>query len=437
MEIKLEKLASDEAVLLTAKLAAKFGTTAWLVGGGVRDCLLGRQLHDLDFALDGAFTGLPRRFAQQWGGTFFWLDEERLQARVVKKAAGEILVCDFAPLRSATIEADLRLRDFTINALALPVCGSRNGLIDPLAGACDLGKRLIRACAATSFDDDPLRLLRAVRFGAELGFDIEARTWHSLREKSALAGNVAAERVREEMFRILAAPGIGTSLTRLEESGLLRSIFRGLTVLPETGLGVAAAVAVERVCGNISRLFPDAAARLILYLESEVEGGIAMASLMKLAALCGQPERTTLPLLAENLRLGRKAEKVLRLLLGDEQELFGMLEQAGTDRAIYRFFRDREPAGPALVLLALAGGAISVPAASRLLDYYLEDYDLTDGDLFLSGVDIMGIAGIGAGKRVGEVMDELRNAESRSLVTDREAAVRFVKNLLTKGEPVR
>jgi poly(A) polymerase len=433
----LEKMASDEAVRLIAKLASEFGVTAWLAGGGVRDCLLGRLVNDLDFALSGAFVELPRRFAERWGGTFFWLDEERLQARVVKKAAVETLVWDFAPLRGATIEADLLLRDFTINAIALPVTGTRLTLIDPLAGADDLDRRLIRACTAAAFDDDPLRLIRAVRFAAELDFDLEAGTWRTLREKSALVGNVAAERVRDELFRILAAAGIENSLGRLKEAGLLREIFPGILCPPERSGSIAATIEVERIRGELDSLFPDAAERLSPYLQSEVEGGITVVSLMKLAAFFGHPDRGIVVLLADKLRLGRKAERMLGYFCRDEKELFGMLEHAGAERTLFRFFRDREPAGPALVLLAIAGRAITAPAASRLLAYYLGDYDPTEGYLFLSGEDIMGISGIGAGKRVGEVMEELRIAESRGLVNDREEAVRFVKNLLTREPPMR
>ena len=119
MTWSLEKIAADDTVRLIAELAGDLGMDAYLAGGGVRDCLLGREVNDLDFALSGAWEELPRLFAARWGGSFFWLDEGRLQARVSKKTAGGTLVRDFAPLRGATIEDDLRQRDFTVNALAM------------------------------------------------------------------------------------------------------------------------------------------------------------------------------------------------------------------------------------------------------------------------------------------------------------------------------
>src|SRR6266567_2579505 len=314
MSTSLEKIASASTVRLISELAGELGVKAYLAGGGVRDCLLGRSVNDLDFALSGASVELPRLFAERWGGTFFWLDEERLQARVVKKVAGETLVHDFAPLRGTTIEDDLLLRDFTINALAMPVIGAETELIDPLQGEPDLRAKLIRSCSDRTFDDDPLRLLRALRFVAELRFNMEESTWNALRRKATLLGGVAAERIRDELFRILAAPGIGAILAKLDESGLLAEIFPAESLLfamsRATGEDrqamnrhIERAVAVERICGELDRSFPWAENRLMGYLNSEVESGISVLSLMKLAAFLGNGERPGAVILTERLRL--------------------------------------------------------------------------------------------------------------------------------------
>jgi poly(A) polymerase len=448
MNTALEKIAADKSVRLISALAAECGVNVYLAGGGLRDCLLGRRVNDLDFALSGAYIELPRLFAERWGGTFFWLDEERFQARVVKKGTGETLVHDFAPLRGATIEDDLLLRDFTINALAMPVSGGEAHVIDPLQGVSDLRGRLIRACSDHAFDDDPLRLLRALRFAAELGFAVEEGTRNALRQKTALLGKVAAERVRDELFRTVAAPGIGASLERLVDSGLLREIFPVEIHWPDTGGGVEQcrmmvgrqirhAAQVERVCSELERLLPGTADTLADYLGAEVEGGIRVVSLMKLAAFLGSSERAGIIPVADRLRLGRKAARLLELFCTDATDLFGTLKRNVTERAMYRFFRDREPAGPGLVFIALASGAVANALAVRLLEYFVRDFDAAGGDLLLPGEEVMAVAGIGEGERVGEVMAALREAESHGLVNDREAAYAFVKNLLTKREPLR
>ncbi|HEX2770057.1 MAG TPA: CCA tRNA nucleotidyltransferase, partial [Geobacteraceae bacterium] len=158
-EAGLKKIMEHDDLRIIAGMAAELGVDAYLVGGYLRDCLLGRESKDLDFALSGAWEELPRNFAARIRGRFFWLDEKRLQGRVVKKSGDEISFSDFAPMRGGTVMDDLRLRDFTINALALPLDGERRELIDPLAGRDDLLHGMIRACSTAAFDDDPLRLM--------------------------------------------------------------------------------------------------------------------------------------------------------------------------------------------------------------------------------------------------------------------------------------
>jgi poly(A) polymerase len=434
MERLLKKLAGEEPVRIIAELAAESGVGVYLAGGGLRDTLLGRPVKDLDFALDGAEVRLPRLFAQRWGGTFFWLDEARQQGRVVKKVAGETLVCDFAPLRGASIEDDLRLRDFTINALALPVTGEEVRLIDPLGGIADLRGKTIRACSAATFENDPLRLLRAHRFAAELGFTIEEGTWDALLHMTNLLASVAAERIRDELFKILAAPGIGASFCRLREAGLITALFPARFPLPES---CDAAVAVERACSVPDRLAPGGGWKLAAYLDAEVESGITMLSLMKLAASIGVTGQGTLQAVADKLRLGRKAARLVELLCRDEKGLFAGMGEGAGERQLFRFFRDREPAGPARVILAWATGAVSPERAALMLAYYLFDYFPAGTDLLLTGSEVMELLGIEAGTQVGEVMAALREAEADGLVNDREEARSFVRNLLTSEPEIR
>jgi tRNA nucleotidyltransferase/poly(A) polymerase len=159
-------------------------TKAYLVGGFVRDCLLRRDTSDIDIALPGPALGLAQQMATRLGGTFVLLDEENQVARVVLPEAGWHL--DFSALVGADIEADLSRRDFTINAMAVNLEQAVSGkavLIDPWGGRLDLELGLIRMVRKDAFVQDPLRLLRAVRFAAELGFNIEPATEEMLHSK--------------------------------------------------------------------------------------------------------------------------------------------------------------------------------------------------------------------------------------------------------------
>jgi poly(A) polymerase len=432
----LGKLMASEDLRVIAALATELGVEAYLVGGALRDALLERETKDLDFALSGAWEEIPRAFAERIAGTFFWLDEERLQGRVVRKKGDDgISVYDFAPLCGGSIESDLHKRDFPINALAIPLFGDRKVLIDPLHGRNDLGRGVIRACSATVFDDDPLRLMRAIRFAAELGFSIEAKSWECICEKAVLLKEVAGERVRDELFRTLAAPGCGASLRMLKASGLWAEILpAGEWVIHEEA--IVRGEGAERLCMELCRLFPDCAEKLTAYLDGDVEAGITVRSLIKLAAVLGSGESVCAAPLAKRLRLGKEAGKMLDYFRRGEGALFEYLGRDPTERAIHRFFRDREHAGLGMLIIARVAGNLTDAVFSRLLGYGLQQNEAADADLFLSGGEVMEILAVPPGPVVGEAMERLRQAEGNGEVNSREEARAFIKNLLTKEEPI-
>ena len=193
----------------------------YLVGGAVRDMLLNRVSHDLDFALPANGISLARRIANKLNADFMTLDEERDTGRViVTESDGARTFMDFATYRNgATLEADLRSRDFTINAIAFDLRSQT--LTDPLNGASDLRTKTIRACSRTSLSDDPVRILRAVRQAAALGFKIELGTRQSMKEAASLLPNVSPERQRDELFKILEGPKPDAAIRALEMLGVL------------------------------------------------------------------------------------------------------------------------------------------------------------------------------------------------------------------------
>jgi len=177
----------------------------FLVGGALRDWQLGRPVADLDFAVSCDPTELARNFAAAVGGHWFMLDAGRRQSRVVsRKQAAPPFTYDFAPYRADDLAGDLRLRDFTINALALPIvaCNGLPPLIDPLGGLSHLQCGLLRACSSGVFQDDPLRILKGVRHCTALGLAVEPRTLNWMRVATGLLPKVAAERVRTELTGI-------------------------------------------------------------------------------------------------------------------------------------------------------------------------------------------------------------------------------------------
>jgi poly(A) polymerase len=201
----------------------------YLVGGAVRDMLLNRESTDLDFALPSKGISLARRVANALHADFMVLDEERDTGRVIVfEADGTRTFLDFATYRGRDLEQDQRARDFTINAIAFDL--RAQSLLDPLNGASDLRAKTIRACSPTSFSDDPVRILRAVRQAAAFQFRIEPDTRKAMKEAARLLPRISPERQRDELFKILEGPRPDASLRALEMLGIFPFL---LPELPE------------------------------------------------------------------------------------------------------------------------------------------------------------------------------------------------------------
>jgi tRNA nucleotidyltransferase/poly(A) polymerase len=287
------------------------GEEAWFVGGAVRDQLLGRPLVDLDVACREPERA-AQRFARSSGGAPFALSE-RWGAWRVALADGRTI--DFTLLRGS-IEDDLATRDFTVNAIAEPVF-DRNP-VDPFGGVADLRAGVLRAVSPRIFDDDPLRLLRAVRLEEELGFRLDAETEELVRARAGLVGEPAGERILAELER-LSPKGF----QRLDELGLLGPLGGSLERLdraqtPEARLVAVFGPALERLpISNELRRFanallrarrpPDSAPRAIHRFRRATEPWAREA-----AVFVGAPE------LVEAVEQARATDPAEPLLRGDE-----------------------------------------------------------------------------------------------------------------------
>jgi len=203
----------------------------YLVGGAVRDMLRNRISHDLDFALPANGIALARKVANALEADFMILDAERDTGRIIfSDSDGARTFLDFATYRNgSTLEADLRARDFTMNAIAYDI--HANTIIDPLNGASDLHAKTIRACSPTSLQDDPVRILRAIRQAAAFDFKIELETRRAMKEAANLLPNISPERQRDEVFKILEGPKPDSSIRALEMLGVFPYIMPELSAL--------------------------------------------------------------------------------------------------------------------------------------------------------------------------------------------------------------
>ena len=202
---------------------AALGTTAWLVGGAVRDRLLQRRTSDFDVVVAGDVASCARGVARGARGYAFELSEAFGAWRVV--AHDRTWQLDLMALDGATIEQDLGRRDLTVNAIAEPVGGG--GHVDPFGGIEDLRARILRAVSGSALIDDPLRVIRLARLACELMFEIELGTAQAARAAAPRLTAVSPERVFEELKRLICADRAPAGI------GLLGSLGISAAVLPE------------------------------------------------------------------------------------------------------------------------------------------------------------------------------------------------------------
>lgn len=234
------------------EVAAREQIEVYAVGGVVRDLLLGRKTTDLDFVTVGAGTGilLARAVAEALDGRTVHVYENFGTAaiRVPASADGEALVLEFVATRKesyrrnsrkpivedGSLEDDLQRRDFTINAMALHLASDRFGeIIDPFDGHDDLEQKRLRTPLEPrrTFADDPLRMIRAARFAAQLGFEIGTETFLAMRDEAHRVEILSQERIIEELQKIVAAPVPSIGFKMLEATGILQHVFPELVAL--------------------------------------------------------------------------------------------------------------------------------------------------------------------------------------------------------------
>jgi len=502
-DARLEELLPQVVSILKGQ-----GVVTYLAGGFLRNALLGLPSNDVDLAVVGDPFALARLVADALGGHYVLLDEALPTARVVFQGASDdagIVYFDFCQFRGDDILADLAQRDFTINALALDLSPadvlpalSRLAagalatlpLLDPFGGLADLRAGLVRAVHDGVFRDDPLRLLRAVRFVAQLGFQIEPHTQTLIRRHSALAARPAAERILEEIVKILSAPGAGEHLRLLESLGLLTVVIpelnslRGVTQPQEHYWDVfehslQTVSAAEHLLASLQVASPQPPAaspqslvawnlplpvleKLRAHFAEVLAADRPRTIAFKLAALLhdvAKPQTRSvepdgrirfinhqivgLPIvdgILRRLRLSRREIAVILTVI--EHHLRpGQLtdEVVVSKRAVYRFFRDTGAEGIDVLFLSLADHwatrgpllnadhwAQHVAMTQAMLTCYLAPEQAAAPVRLVTGDDILAL-GVPSSPRVGELLDQVREAQAAGEVRNREEALAFVR----------
>lgn len=454
---------------------------SYVVGGILRSRLCGLpDAADLDVAVRGDGLRIAQEIAEALGkgATFVPLDRGRGTGRVVLTAQPRMSV-DISSFRGNSIEEDLRHRDFTINALALDVSSFRDGemthILDPTGGRQDLRDGVVRACSSSAFLEDPLRILRAFRFGACLGLSICEETKSAIANHVELLPSVAAERIRDELFDILGRPCAASALGEMEELGVVTAVFPELKPMKECSqnwyhhLGVwehtvEAIRNVDRIVSEAEDIFGSLGETVRAYLGEEIVVGRPRAALVKLAMLfhdSGKPATRTVDPdgrirffgheristeIAENAwRQLHLATREIRIALGwiaGHMRPGILLHPDVTRRAIYRLCHHFGKEVIGLFVLFLADLAASQgperrpgedkqaeQGVKRALDYCFTENAQTPR--LLGGRDLITIFGLQEGPEIGYILRRLAELQGSGEITTRDEALAAVRHLLS------
>jgi putative nucleotidyltransferase with HDIG domain len=471
-ELRLGRLPRAQAALL--RVAATLAPAEMvLVGGAVRDAVLGRPPVDVDLALPAGAIELARRCADRLGGTAFVLDRERGAARVV--ADGWTL--DVADFRAPTLEGDLAARDFTVDALAVPlgtlVRRGRAPIVDPTGGLADLRGRRLRPAGPGVLEDDPLRTLRAVRLEAALGLRLTMAAAEAVRAAAGGLARVSAERVRDELLALLAMADSARALRRADALALLGPIVPEIEPMRGTPQPAPHRFDVLehslRAVGGCDRLLPRLAAltpygeELGAHMAEPLGGGLTRATTLKLAALLhdvSKPETRRrirgrirffehdvigagrARAIGERLKLPERAVAVVERLVRHHLRPMHLASATGiTPRARYRFYRDlREDTRDLLLLVLVDAAAVTgaspvttwrrAPLVRELMRGWAEQRAVAATPPLVRGEDVMARFRLEPGPRVGWLLAQAREAQDLGRVASREEALAYLDSLV-------
>ncbi len=442
----------------------------WLVGGSLRNLLLGREVTDWDFIVEDNPRGIARKIAEKTGSSFVVLDESFQIYRVVPSDINTFM--DFTICRG-TIEEDLMQRDYTVNSMAMDMLGLE--LIDVTGGLNDLEKRLIRVVKGENLLSDPLRILRAYRISAKYEFQIENNTRGLLGKYASKLSQTASERSRDELLKLFQADDsvkyirmmyhdevLKAFLPHLYQlEGMCQNRFHKYDVLNHSFYCLEELETLIRE--NFSAINVKQS-DLESYLNYELCFGRPRLAVLKFATLLhdiGKPvtrkiKEGKLFYLGHELegaRIWRQLGRDLRLsvkeiLFGSKVIEFHLVpiyiplnEKNRCRELLYDFFQNASDAAPGVVLMSWCdveagrGEALTENMVSghhvfsrEIIQMYFDNDSMVNPPVFLNGKDVMELTGFESGKVIGEILKDMKKQIGLGRVKTVEEAEGYIKN---------
>ena len=414
------------------------GVQLYLVGGSVRDLLLGRQTTDFDFTLASDAIQFAKAFATDIGAIAIPLEENPPTARVIVKeestSHASQLSMDFAQFRAATLTDDLRLRDLTINAMAIAFENAQtftnksheqnlSQVIDPCGGMKDLETGLLRFPNKQVVIADPIRLLRIYRFAAQLDFQISQNATDVVTAHRSMLPNVAAERCRNELMKIFYVKKAHPYLQQMDAAGLLTQ------VVPTIKGTHRAWISLETFEESpIPADLDPYRTTINHYLQEELSVEINRRSLIKLCLLLGD----NLDDIGERLRFSRKSVQFMERLISGSKKLKNIIPQL-TPKQINRFLRTYASDWWGILLYSAASFPINSAILKQIADTYYEHIlPIYKQGRLITGNDLIQAFHLKEGEQIGDLLKEIEALQFDGEIRTREEAFAAVAALIQK-----
>jgi len=463
-------------------LATKAGRhEIFLVGGYLRDLLLGKPARDADFATVLSPGELAAKTARRFGGKAVPLKEEEGIFRVALRREGRLYNLDFTSLKGRSLEEDLSRRDFTINAMALDVwtlCLQQEvllprDLVDKHYGWRDLKEGVLRECSKEAFRADPVRVLRAVRFMQAMGMTPEPRTLNHMKKYAALLARAPGERMAVEVLEVLSLSGSSAVFSWLQAQGILHHIFPALDRLPGVtqnhyhhldawGHTLATLDELDGLVGRPETAYPRFAVNIKEILSRPLQGPYARAALLRLAALfhdAGKADTWSrgedgrihfyghaghsveeVAQAARRLCLSRRTSEYLQSMVREHMRMASVLAGGVTKRGLARILTRLGEETVDLVILSTAdrlatrGPASTQEDVRRFIELGSEMLALAEREgespPLLNGRDLQEELGMREGEELGRVLRRLRDAQLEGEIGSRDEALALARRML-------
>ncbi len=472
---------TPSVISLLAKMQAfcvKRKTPVHVVGGFLRDALLGRSSTDLDFIVSAKAIAIARHFANDIKGAFVLLDQEHGCARVVKRIDGVPWTFDFADYRAKTLKGDLALRDFTINTLVLPLADFLKDdwikRIKDTRGALDsIQKRTIHLNYAKAFSDDPLRLIRAFSLQAYFGFKLDKAIIDAVKRQTALIDTVSVERVRDELFKILSSRQSHKAIVALDRVGLLMRIIPQMSVMRSVEQGGTHHLDVWQhsleVLKQFEIILEDLGQdnRIATYFKTPYAGGHSRRALYAMACLLhdiGKPQTkqwekdrytfhghehvgaTITRTVGRRLKCAVKEYHLLEDLVRWHLRPGYLTNfEKPTPRAMFRYLRDTDQEALGLAVFAIADqratcGPLTTQERSRhheaicrsVIAEVLRDKDKPKRARLITGHDLIKTLKLKPSPVFAKILSTIEEAQALGKISTRQEALEMAKSILEK-----